>query len=768
MANERVRLLVRGIVQGVGFRPFVYRLACKKELCGWVRNTTSGVEIDIQGEAEQIESFLSDLPRLKPPLACIEEVQRSALPLSERREFEILDSALQAEQEAVMLPDTATCGECLKELFDPGNRRYLYPFITCTVCGPRYSIAEGLPFDRVRTSMRLFKMCPQCLFEYRNPADRRFHSQTNSCHECGPHMELWAADGSLLAERGEAFKLAAGALREGKILALKGVGGFQLLLDARNGEAIETLRRRKNRKDKPFAVMLKDITAVRELCELEEQELKELVSAAAPIVLLRSKENSRLLSRGVAPGIGLSGIMLPYSPIHHILMRELDFPLIATSGNVSDEPICSDEREALQRLGAIADLFLVHNRPVVNGLDDSVVRVMAGSSTVFRRARGYAPLALPAGKNVTGSSILALGGHLKNTIALVKGRVVHLSRHLGTLESTKAYETFEEEALKLAAWYGVKPALVVCDKHPDYYSTRHAEALALGTKRVQHHYAHVLACLAENELRPPALGVAFDGSGYGLDGTVWGGEFLLLDEKAQIKRVGSLRPFRLPGGEQAVEEPRRAALGLLFARFGEKLFQGQVRGRVLDWLSQAFSSEERLIFLRMLKQGVNSPLCSSVGRLFDAVAALSGVRQRCNFEGQAAMELESLALARGELETHLEAYPSRIAHAAAVLYFEWDLLLDRLLEDAMDLRPAAVISLRFHCGLAQGILEMAQSIGQERVLLTGGVFQNKFLLERTINLLEKNGFKPAWHHLVPPNDGGVSFGQAVAAAWGVV
>ena len=572
LATARARIVVRGAVQGVGFRPFVYRLAAELQLNGWVSNTGQGVFIEVEGDRASVQRFLFRLEKEKPPRASIHSLESSFLDPVGYAKFEIRESEETGGKSVVILPDIATCADCVREIFDPNDRRFGYPFTNCTNCGPRFSIIESLPYDRANTSMKRFIMCAECDREYHDPLDRRFHAQPNACPRCGPQIELWDKSGSVIARSGDALLKAAEIIRTGNILALKGIGGFQLLVDARNDQAVTSLRERKHREEKPFAVMYPAIEAVREICEILELEERLLRSAESPIVLLHRHS---AMFPFVAPGNPNLGVMLPYTPLHHLLMRELDFPVVATSGNLSDEPICIDEREALSRLGGIADFFLTHDRPIVRHMDDSIVCIMGGRELVLRRARGYAPLPINL-KSEVGSQrseiILAVGAHLKNTVALKMGTNVFVSQHIGDLETKEAYSAFCAVAEDLPRLYEVKPDLIACDMHPDYLSTKYAAQLPSPAAGVQHHWAHVASCMAENELEPPALGVAWDGTGYGTDGTIWGGEFLLANITS-FTRVAQLRQFRLPGGDAAIKQPRRSCLGLLHEIFRDELWK---------------------------------------------------------------------------------------------------------------------------------------------------------------------------------------------------
>jgi hydrogenase maturation protein HypF len=749
---QRARVTVRGGVQGVGFRPHAWRLAGELALGGWVSNTAEGVLIEVEGRAEAIDAFVRGLEARRPPSARIESIEIAPIAPRGEREFAIRPSARALGPSAAILPDLATCPECLREMLDPRDRRYLYPFTNCTHCGPRYSIVGALPYDRERTTMRAFAMCPACGAEYRDPRDRRFHAQPNACPACGPQLALWDEAGRTLAARHDALLGAARALREGRVVAVKGLGGFHLLVDARNAQAVAGLRLRKGRAEKPFALMFPDLSAMRAQCEVSPQEASLLASPQAPIVLLPRLAASALAPE-VAPGCPEFGAMLPYTPLHHLLVRELGFALVATSGNRSEEPIATDEHEALARLRGVADLYLVHDRPIARPVEDSVARVVLGREMLLRRGRGYAPypLALPAAGR--GGALLAVGAHMKCTVSLAAAGQVVTSSHLGDLDAPEGRDAHAAAARDLAALYDAAPAAVACDLHPDYASTRYAEASGLPLARVQHHVAHVAACAAENALRGPVLGVAWDGSGYGPDGTVWGGEFLLL-EGASARRVAHLRTFRLPGGERAVREPRRAALGALYEAFGEDGFEEAAS--CLD-----FGKNEIQVLKSMIATGTQAPRTSSAGRLFDAVASLAGVRQLTSYEGQAAMELEWRIEDNGSLPSYRMPLVETNEDPMIV---DWAPMLRAILRDLDAGVSAGKVSAAFHRALAASIAAVAACAGVRQVALSGGCFQNRHLLEWSVRGLRAEGLEPFWHRLVPTNDGGISLGQAAWAA----
>jgi hydrogenase maturation protein HypF len=750
----RLRILVRGLVQGVGFRPFVHRQATALGLSGWVANSPEGVAVEAQGNPDAVAALIRGIRRSPPPNAVVDSVETRAIDPGGDTAFVIKASEAAGGRAAQVLPDLATCPDCLAELSDPSDRRHRYPFINCTRCGPRYSIIEGTPYDRARTSMRHFPMCAACRAEYENPGDRRFHAEPNACSACGPRLALWDAAGAVLAREHDALLAAATSVRNGRIVAVKGIGGFHLVADAGNQRALQQLRARKQRIEKPFAVMFPALADVKECCHVSPIEAALLSGPARPIVLLRPMKES--LAPAVAPGNPWLGALLPYAPLHHLLMQVLGFPIVVTSGNVADEPIVIDEIEAVDRLAGIADLFLVHDRPIVRPLDDSVAREVCGREQILRRARGYAPTLVTVDGVAPG--ILAFGGHLKAAIALSTPGGVIVSQHLGDLD-TEAARTAHAAAIDDATrLHAVCPRLAVHDLHPDYASSRCAELSGLPTVAVQHHLAHVAACLAEHRTAPPALGVAWDGTGYGPDGTVWGGEFLLVTKEGW-RRVAHLRQFRLPGGEAAAREPRRAALGLLFAAFGEAALAMTDLPPVAT-----FTPAERAVLGTMLSRGINAPLTSSAGRLFDAFAALAGLRQRANYEGQAAIELEGAAdgRARGR------CYPFTISEAAdeeGAMIVDWQPALEQALADVRAGEGVGAVSDALHNGLATAIAALARRIGVHRVALTGGCFQNARLTAATVAALRAAGCEPLWHRRIPPNDGGIALGQAVWAGW---
>ncbi|NIP42256.1 MAG: carbamoyltransferase HypF [candidate division Zixibacteria bacterium] len=752
---KRINLKIGGAVQGVGFRPAVYRLATKLGLSGWITNAADGVEIELEGHNDYIEEFVELLKVENPIHSRLDNIKQEFLYPIGGTGFKIIESKLSGDKTALVLPDIATCPDCLREIFDPDNRRYLYPFTNCTNCGPRYSIIEGLPYDRAMTTMKYFEMCGKCREEYENPLDRRFHAQPNACPECGPHLELWDKSGKVMALHNDALDQACEVVLGGEILALKGLGGFHLIVNAQNYQAVKRLRSLKERKKKPLALMYPDLASIELECEVGELEHELLTSAESPIVLMKRKrfnlETTPRTLKGIAPDNPYLGIMLPYTPLHHILMHKLQIPIVATSGNLAEEPICIDEKEALGRLSGIADLFLVHNRPIARHADDSIVRVVAERELVLRRARGYAPL--PMQRKGSFRPVLATGGHLKNTIAISSGKNVFISQHIGDLDTRLSIETFNITIESLSDIYEFKPEIIACDKHPDYHSTIYAEKSGLHLVKVQHHYAHILSCMAENNLGGEVLGVVWDGTGYGDDDTIWGGEFLSVDGKS-YQRFAHLRTFPLPGGERAVLRPRRSALGSMHELYGRDII-GIENNNPLD----RFRQEQKQPLLGALKKEVNCPRTSSMGRLFDAVASIIGLCQEIDFEGQAAMLLEFAAEKAADDQ---KSYPFDFVKYENKYILDWEKIIEGIRKDHDRAVSQNRIAARFHNTLAEMIVEVAKICEREDVVLSGGCFQNKYLTEKTVGRLKEEGFKPYWHKLVPPNDGGISLGQVMA------
>ena len=748
----RLRLNLTGAVQGVGFRPFVYRLADAEKLGGFIRNTGDGVSIEVEGTPLAVQRFLTRLEAELPPHAVLDQRRAAALAPQGARSFVIAPSTPACDGPAVVMADLATCAECLREVLDPADRRHRYPFTSCVHCGPRYSIIEALPYDRVRTTMRRFPLCAACQAEYTDPTCRRFHAEPIACPDCGPQLALWNAAGEVIATRDAALLETASCLRRGMIVALKGLGGFQLLVDAADEDAVRRLRARKQRPRKPFALMVPSLQAAEAAAHVGETERRLLASPEAPIVLLRARSD-QAIAPSVAPGNPCLGIMLPCTPLHHLLLRELARPLVATSGNRGDEPIVADETEALEHLAGIADCFLVHDRPICRPVDDSVVRVMAGQEVVLRRARGYAsrPVALTG----LAGPILALGGQQKNAVATWADGRLFLGAHIGDLSAAGTRAAFARMAEALPKLHGIVPTRVACDAHPDYHSTRLAAASGLPVVPVPHHLAHVLAGMVDNGLEGPVLGVSWDGTGYGGDGTIWGGEFLAVDD-THVRRVAHLRQFRLPGSEAAVREPRRAALGLLYALYGE----GILARDDLPPLA-AFSEPQRTTLATMLRRGVNAPLTSSAGRLFDAVASVLGLCQQASFEGEAAMAVE-FAADRAHGAAPLP--PAVLRESAGRLIVDWQPMLAALLDARLAGALPEALAAALHEGLVEAIVAVASRVGIPRVVLTGGCFQNARLTEQAVARLRAAGFASYWHHHIPPNDGGLAAGQIAYAA----
>jgi hydrogenase maturation protein HypF len=749
----RLRLDVTGAVQGVGFRPFVHRLASTEHLGGFVRNTGDGVSIEVEGSSPALERFLTRLDRELPPRAVIFKRRSAPLAPCGDHAFVVAPSTHAGAGAAVVMADLATCPDCLREILDPADRRHQYAFTSCMHCGPRYSIIEALPYDRARTTMRHFPLCAACQSEYADPYSRRFHAEPIACPDCGPRLAFWN-DTGMVTETGHAALLeAVEALRRGMIVALKGLGGFQLLVDAGNAAAVARLRQRKRRPAKPFALMVPSLETAQGLAHVGELERRLLLSPEAPIVLLRARSYNPGVAAAVAPDNPCLGIMLPYTPLHHLLLRELACPLVATSGNLADEPIVADAAEALALLGRTADCFLVHDREIHRPVDDSVVRVMAGQAVTLRRARGYAPMPIPY-PAVT-EPVLALGGQQKTAVAAGGSGQVFLGPHIGDLDAARSREVFARMAAELPALHGIVPARVACDMHPDYHSTNMALDSGLPVVRVPHHLAHVLACMADNQLEGPVLGVAWDGTGHGGDGTIWGGEFLTVDT-GRFRRVGHLRPFRLPGGDAAVREPRRAALGLLHELYGGDVLSDTELAPVA-----AFAARERGVLATMLRRGVNAPFTSSVGRLFDAVSAILGLCQQSSFEGEAAMAVE-FAACRARETAPLPRMTVRATDGPLML--EWRPFMAALIHERKRGAAPEPLAAALHDALSAAIVEMARRVGRRRVVLSGGCFQNAKLTECTVDRLCAAGFAPYFHRRVPPNDGGLAVGQAVFAA----
>ncbi len=744
---QRLRIVIRGTVQGIGFRPFVYKLAHDMKLPGWIENTPAGVFIEVEGPHLHLEKFLLRLQKEKPTKAFIQSLEFSYLDFIGLTNFQIKESRQKGQPTALILPDIATCPECLAEVFDPNNRRHLYPFTNCTNCGPRFTIIESLPYDRPRTTMKHFTQCQQCQEEYENPQDRRFHAQPNACPVCGPHVELWNPAGEVLATHHDAIQQTIDCLKEGNVVAIKGIGGFQLMVDAQNEEAVQSLRQRKHREEKPFALMMATIADIRQLCMVSPLEERLLRSAEAPIVLLQQikPDFQWKIAKSVAPNNPYLGVMLPYSPLHHILLKKANIPLVATSGNRSDEPICISENEALLRLNKIADVLLVHNRPIVRHVDDSIARIILDQEQILRRSRGYAPL--PIMLPFAPVPLLAVGGQLKNTIAINQGSNVFISQHIGNLETLEATRAFERVIFDFQNMYKIFPYHIISDLHPDYISTKFAANSQFTHQGIQHHYAHIAACMAENGLNQRTLGICWDGTGFGTDGTIWGGEFLLITQHS-FERFASLRTFPLPGGTKAVKEPRRTALGMLYQIFQDELLE---QTELLPY--QQFTPSDLKLLWQMLKKQINSPSTSSMGRLFDAVASIIGLRHEIHFEGQAAMELEFVTDSSETDQTYSLEFSSEI---------DWQPMILEIIQDQQQGLTLSKLATKFHNTLVALIVEAARQSGERQIILSGGGFQNRYLTEHAVRQLRSAGFQPYWHQRVPPNDGGIALGQIYA------
>ncbi len=744
---QKVKIIIRGVVQGVGFRPFIYRLANELGIKGWIINSSQGVFIEAEHDRTTLEKFIQKINKDRPKNSFIQSFEHIWLDMEGFTDFEIRESQEAGNKTALVLPDISTCNDCLKEIFDTENRRYLYPFTNCTNCGPRFSIIADLPYDRRNTTMGEFEMCDNCRAEYTDPSDRRFHAEPTACPKCGPQVTLLDEKQALVSEKNDAINDTVRLIKEGRIIALKGIGGYQLICDAGNDVSVMMLRTRKKRSEKPFALMFLDIDMVKTECEVNENEKRILNSVEAPIVLLKKRKNiNSAISNECAKNNPYLGIMLPYSPLHHILMKYLGSAIVATSGNISEEPICISEEEAYSKLSGIADYFLVHNRKILRHVDDSIVRYAGGNEMMLRRARGYAPLPLVM-KGIEEKIVLAAGPHLKNTIALNKGSNVFISQHIGDLENVESINAFKRVINDLEGFYELKPDRVICDLHPDYTSTKYSEALEIQVHKIQHHYAHVLSCMAENEIEADVLGVSWDGTGYGTDGTIWGGEFII-PKGGEFIRKGYFKTFRLPGGEQAIHDVWKIGFSLLYDVYGGEVFE-------LTNIPLTKMAGAKLI-KQMLDKELNSPITSSAGRLFDGVSAIIGLRNTVNFEAQAAMELE---FATDDVKTNDYFSFSIDELNDSTLIFNWQDIVKGIVDDINNKISAGIISAKFHNSLVEAIVQISKKVGFEKIALTGGCFLNKYLLERAINRLSEEGFKVYTQQRVPAGDGGISLGQ---------
>jgi len=753
---KAVRIKVNGVVQGVGFRPFVYRIAHEHGVTGWVRNTSGNVEIVVEGKESAVYKFVAALKAEAPPLARIDHIDVASCSPHGYTGFEIRESLSAAGEYQLVSPDIATCSDCRREIFDPDDRRYRYPFTNCTNCGPRFTIIDDIPYDRANTTMRKFRMCKLCQREYDDPLNRRFHAQPNACPECGPRLSLVDNKGNPVA-CDDSLAASARLLHDGKILAIRGLGGFQLACDATDVKVVKLLRKRKRRPSKPFALMFTSIEEIEKHCLVSKKEKELLRSPEAPIVLLKWKHKESNVAPAVADRLNYLGAMLPYTPLHHLLMSDAGVPLVMTSGNFSEEPIAKDNDEALRRLGGIADYFLLHDRDIYARYDDSVCIVEREPQTV-RRARGYAPYPIKLG--FESLQILACGAELKNTFCLTRGRHAFVSQHIGDMENVETLEHYEDTVELYKRLFRVEPVAIAHDMHPEYLATKYAhrvgESSDLRMVPVQHHHAHIVSCMADNAVAGPVIGVALDGTGYGTDGAIWGGEFLVA-ELGRFDRVGHLEYVPLLGGEAAIRKPYRMALSYIWSLLGDNFpLDGLPLGKI--------DRGELALLKQQLRRGLNCPLTSSTGRLFDAVSAIAGVCEEISYEAQAAIELE---MAAEGAPRSSKLYPFKIVERNGLRVVKLAKLIAAIVKDVRAGVPAPRVSLRFHRTVAQIVREMCSSIskdtGIKTVALSGGVFQNRLLARLTVDLLEADGFKVLTHRDVPCNDGCISLGQAVVA-----
>ena len=745
MSIIRKNIKVFGIVQGVGFRPFIYNLATASNLTGTVSNTSQGVIIEVEGPSDLVNDFTNNISKMAPPLSIITDIQSSDIAVTRVVGFNILKSENSENISTLISADVAVCDDCLRELFDPKDKRYQYPFINCTNCGPRYTIIDNIPYDRPYTSMKDFKMCADCQAEYDDPTNRRFHAQPNACPKCGPKVQLFDSEQNLL-DIEDPIVTTLEKLKDGIIVAIKGLGGFHLAVDAANNDAVQKLRKLKGRDEKPFALMVRDLQTAQRYCSISNEEGKILQSHTAPILLLKKSLNCDI-AESVAPGSDYLGIMLPYTPLHHVLFEELDTPLVMTSANYSEEPICIDNDEAFERLGDIADYFLIHNRDIYLRSDDSVAIHLANKKRYLRRSRGIVPQ--PVFVKSTGLSVLAVGGELKNTVCLLNVDKAFISQHIGDLENIEAYNFFKMTIEHLQRIFDVKPMLIVHDMHPQYFSTQWAsEQSDIQTIAVQHHHAHLAACMAENQLTEPVIGIIMDGTGYGTDRTIWGGEILIGDCN-NFDRFAHFEQIPLPGGDAAIKSPWRTAVSYLHRTYENSI------------PNLPFMDEHDIQpIIEMMEKNINSPLTSSCGRLFDAVAAMSGGRKIIRYEAQAAIELMQ-AFESTNVRPFSFMIEQRINHREILL----QPIIRSVVRSIQNNESFSKISSRFHTTLVQIYLEIAKDARNETgindIVLSGGVFQNMVLFEHTILALEKANFKVYTHSQVPTNDGGISLGQAM-------
>ncbi len=790
------RIELSGVVQGVGFRPFIHRLAEVYNLRGWVLNSGKGVIIDVEGERENIRNFYQKIFTQAPPLARIEKKRIEPHPPNGYRSFEVKESLIQEEKSTLVSPDISICFHCLDELFDAKDRRYRYPFINCTNCGPRFSIIRDLPYDREKTTMDRFTMCSSCQEEYLNISQRRYHTQPTACPDCGPQINLMQnpaplsgagrgakcppkarsrpsrADGAdkmqSLAKGEKAIEKTIELLKKGKIIAIKGLGGFHLACDATSEEAVRALRKRKRRPNKPLAIMSFDVEKIRNYCQVREKERELLKSPQRPIVLLKKRKGSFPIAESIAPGNGYLGVMLPYTPLHYLLLENSFFALVMTSGNLSGEPLITDNHDALSRLSGIADYSLIHNRDIYIPCDDSIVQVMDGKEHMIRRSRGYIPL--PIDLEFEMPQVLACGGELKNTFCLTRGRYAFLSQHIGDLKNWENLRFYERCLEHFKRLFSIEPEIIAHDLHPEYLSTKYAVQLkhdmryAICDMRligIQHHHAHIVSCMVDNGVKGKVIGVAFDGTGYGTDGKIWGGEFLIADYQ-DFERMAHLKYIPLPGGNRTIEEPYRMAISYL-----HRTLDRDFQKLKLDF-DRRWNKNKVQILLKMIDKGINSPLASSMGRLFDAVSSLIGICDISSYEAQAAIELQQEAEKVTGSKLRVPGYQFEMEEEKGIFIINPEPIILGIVEDLKKKVARPIIAAKFHNTVAEFTLDICRCLkkktGVDRVALSGGVFQNRLLLKKILERLRENSFTCYTHSKVPTNDGGISLGQAVIAA----
>lgn len=758
--KKRYRIKINGIVQGVGFRPTVYRYAKKNNLCGFVFNSSEGVVIEVEGDEKNIWEFLKEIKKNPPERARIKSIWKREIPVKGENNFRIIQSLKSKKIEIEISPDIATCRDCLSELLNPDDRRYLFPFINCTNCGPRFTIIKDIPYDRKNTTMADFSMCEKCRQEYNNPEDRRYHAQPNCCFECGPEIQLIDKNGKVVAEEVRGIEKAALFIEKGKVVAIKGLGGYHLSCNGLDKKAVKSLRERKKRIDKPFALMAKDIKTIKEYCSLNEHEKKILLSWRAPIVLLKKKNEKIPFS--VAPYNNYLGFMLPYSPLHHLLFhlnKNLKV-IVMTSGNLSEEPIAYKDEEAFEKLEGIFDFFLTHNRKIYINCDDSVLRIFKKKTYFIRRSRGFVPEGIEFPYKFK-KNIFAAGADMKNTFALAKDKKVYLSQHIGDLQNTSSINSYKKSINLLKKTLKIEPEIITYDMHPDYFSTKIAKEM-IDKKRdikgiaIQHHHAHIASVMAENKIKnEKVIGVAFDGTGFGTDKKIWGGEFLICDY-SRFERTGHLEYVPLPGGEKAIKDVWKMGCVYLYKTFGKNFLSLDI-----DFTRKIDVKKWELIE-KMIEKGINCPLTSSMGRLFDAVSAICNIRREINYEGQAAIEMEMKIE-----ETKAKPYNYRIRKEKGLYLINVDKMIEEIVYDLVKRKKEGFVSFRFHITISDIIRKIVNTLRDERkinkVALGGGVFQNFFLLDKVYSQLKKDGFEVLLHREVPTNDGGISLGQVAIA-----